>query len=139
MQGSRSEPCKRSSTEGSKFQPLQCICQEDKKDENRLKTGSVYDPARYQVANGGGDFNSPRTGPYNRDRTRTPCSFAPQTVATVSGERDPLREQRKRRKVIKSQKEESVIKGRTQGRLKKTAREGKLEPKKETGQGPKNL
>ena len=41
----------------------------------RFPAGSVFDPARYQNANGesgGGDFNSPRSGPYNRDGSRSP-------------------------------------------------------------------
>ena len=37
MQGSRSKPCKRSSTEGMKFQPLLCIWQDEKKEEKRLE------------------------------------------------------------------------------------------------------
>ena len=44
--------------------------------------GSVFDPARYQDANGesggGGDFNSPRNGPKIRKGSRTPT----QTAAT---------------------------------------------------------
>ena len=37
MQDSRSKPCKRNSTEGSKFQPLLCTWQEEKKEEKRLE------------------------------------------------------------------------------------------------------
>ena len=77
MRDSRFKPCKRTSSEGSRFQPLLCTWQEEKKEEESGKrskrkeqpvakwgpqapggrnegfsAGSAFDPARHQDANG---------------------------------------------------------------------------------------
>ena len=51
--------------------------------------GSVFDPARYQNAigeSGGGNLNSPRNGPYNRDSSRTTRKHQQPRMESFEGE-----------------------------------------------------
>ena len=97
MRDSRSKPCRKNSSEGSKFQPLLCTGQEEEQAQRAASrrvgpqepggrnegapAGSAFDPAWYQDANGesggGGDFNTPGNGPKTREGSRTPRRQVP--------------------------------------------------------------